>query len=458
MSTPVTCHCGEHFTVQESISGRRVNCPRCNAVIFLTPPVQEEDTSQGYGFIAPSEDEKEKKPKGRKGRPDWLQRYDDAKEKTKGEHSTTYTLIAKLAEANATLDPLGATLYLAVTHADAETSVAALAQVAISNHAVYSIEARKLLNFVGPSDATGAQQLIELILETPDEAPAKLLIETLERIGPTSLVHIKVLLELLKSKHESTRGWVAASLAKIGRPAKHAVEPLLKLTKGASGTMQVRIVEALAAIGRDPEHVLPVFLQALHHHAPELRGHGAKGLAALGAAAAAVITELKTAAAKETDVAVKQIMGEAYAKLANAVKAAHPHGVVESPANPVAAPSDDRPIEVVCKCGKHFKVKSAWAGKKAKCGTCNATIDIPNQPVPRPAVPVISVPHVPEKECSRCMAIVPEAMVLCVSCGLDFRTGKLVAKPSAPTKKSDGGPEKNQPSVAPSAKTSKPVK
>jgi hypothetical protein len=35
------------------------------------------------------------------------------------------------------------------------------------------------------------------------------------------------------------------------------------------------------------------------------------------------------------------------------------------------------PIEVVCQCGKTLKAKDEHAGRRAKCSTCGATMDIP---------------------------------------------------------------------------------
>ncbi len=429
MSSTVTCHCGAHFEIPDSTVERRVNCPKCNSVIFLAAPSEKSDPSDGYGLnVDPLEEEQAAKPKGRKGSPDWLERYGDSKETVRGDHSKTFTLIGELAGVNATLDPLGAALFLAVSHSDAETSVAALAKVAITRHPTYTAVARALLDFVGPSDATGAEHLVELLLETTDEGSSLRLIHTLERIGPTSLVRIATLLKLLESPHEQARGWVVQCFEKIGRPARHAVEPLLRSIKGATHEVKVKILAALGAIGRDPARVVPLLLQGLRHAAADFRQQGVIGLKSFGDQAASAIPELKALIAKEVDPNVRQSAIETLAVIAKATE--------RSAGTHATEPASVGLLEVTCQCGKHLKAKPELAGRKAKCPACGQNVILPTEStVPRAVVPASGPPptDATEKDCPCCLATVPLAMVICVSCGFDFRTGKLVKKPKHAT-------------------------
>jgi len=405
-------------------------------VIFLSAAAEEkEEAGGGFQLALEPEEAAPFKPKGRRGDPDWLQRYRASKETVRGEHSHTFTTIGELAEVNATLDPLGAALYLAVTHADAETSVAALAKVAITPHKVYTAMARSLLAHVGPTDATGAQQLIELLHETTDEAGCVVLIETLERIGPTAIVQVKFLIEQLTSPHERMKRWVVKSLAKVGKLAGHAVDPLLKSLKGASPELKLLILDALSAIGREPERVVPLLQQALHHPAAEFRLHGVRGLQRLGAAAAAAAPDLKACVAKDTDPAVKQGAAEALTAIITAVKRAGSVGSVQA-ANAIPA---DGMLHVHCPCGKNLKAKPELAGRKVKCPGCGQPVSLPAAPVTSAgAAPgAVAPPAATEKDCPRCLATVPAAMVLCVSCGFDFRTGKTVKMAAKTEEKKD---------------------
>lgn len=433
MPSAVTCHCGRKFEVEQTGSDRRVNCPTCNSVIFLSAPAEKDDSGDGFAIAAEPEEDVPFKPKGRLGDPDWLQRYRASKETVRGEHSHAFTTIAALSGGNATLDPLGAALYLAVTHADAETSVAALAKVAITPHKTYTAIARAMLAHVGPTDATGAQQLIELLHETTDESACLLLIETLERIGPTAIVHVKFLIEQLSSPHERMKRWVVRSLAKVGKPARHAVDPLLKSLKGATPELKLLILDALASIGREPDRIVPLLQQALHHPAAEFRQHGVRGLQRLGAAAAAAASDLKACVSKETDPGVKQAAVEALTAIVAAVK----RGGASAPQAPSGTLGDDGLLHVHCPCGKHLKAKPELAGRKVKCPGCGQPIALPALPSASTAADLKAAPPAAdsEKDCPRCLATVPAAMVLCVSCGFDFRTGKTVKKAAKPEEK-----------------------
>jgi hypothetical protein len=436
MSQAVTCHCGKKFDATPAEGQRRVNCPTCNSVIFLPEPASETSGDAGYGLAATEEDQQAFRRKGRQGEPDWLQRYRESRETVKGEQSRIFTTIAGLAGVNATLDPIGAALFLAVSHSDAETSVASLAKVAISRHPVYTAMARTLLSHVGPSDATGAQQLLLLIGETTDGPARQVLLDALERIGPTPLVQVRVLLELLPNLEERLQRWSIGSLRLVGRAAGHAHEPLWELHRKEPG-LRLPALGALAAIGREPHRTVGALPEFLQQHDAAQRHEAVSIARALGAAAEPLVPVLKTLIAKDPDPDLRKLAAEAAAAIMTAVR----HQPAATGSAPVAA---DGLLRVQCQCGKKLQAKAELAGKTAKCPACGQPVKLPAAPPVAPVLPTSAAPP-PDKECPRCFAMAPTAQILCLSCGYDFRTGKTVKVTGKPANKPPSPPGTGKP-------------
>jgi hypothetical protein len=416
-ASSVTCHCGTKFDPPIELKDRHVNCPNCGAVIFLAAAKSsEDDDDDSYGIKKPDNDPVAKKAAGVVGIPDWLTDYKESPNVKKYDRAKTLALIDRLAAGNATLDPLGAALYLACTHADAETSVAALTKVAISGHPVYAQVAVTLLEHVGPSDAAGAQQLLLLLGETRDSAAEQVVTNVVKKLGPTSIIHVRSLIDLLGSRHTALYLWGVQCLKLIGPPAKRAVEMLLKSLKIANHPFRIAVIDALGAIGGDAERVLPVLLQALKHEGADYRAHAAQALGRFGAAASKTAPQLKELL-QDKDEGVRKSATKALSLIAAAAKA--PAGAAAPPANG----QSQEPVVVVCSCGKRLKVKPELAGKKVKCPGCSGVLVVP---APKPAVAEAtaatpSSARAVEKECPTCLASVPGNAVLCVCCGFDFR-------------------------------------
>jgi predicted nucleic acid-binding Zn-ribbon protein len=417
MSAPVSsllCHCGTKFEPPPGQQERRVNCPSCGAVIFLAAPKSEEDDDDGDDYGIKSHDEKPdaKEAVGVDGIPDWLEHYRSSPQVKKADRDKTMALLDRLTAANPTLDPLGATLYLAATHADAETSVAALTKVAISGHPTYAQPALTLLEHVGTSDAAGAQQVLLLLLEARDPAAEQVVVKVLQSLGPTPIVHVRKLIDLLGSRHAALYLWAVQCLRLIGPPAKRSVESLLKSLKIANQPFQLAVLDALAAIGGDAERVVPVLMQTLQHESPDFRAHAAQALGALGAAASKALPQLQ-AAVTDADEVVRLAASTALPLISAA-----------APAPPAAPATSPATFTIVCSCGKRLKGKAELVGKKVKCPACDKVMIAQAPPAPvavdrAPASPAAA--PVAEKECPTCLATVPGAAVLCVCCGFDFR-------------------------------------
>jgi hypothetical protein len=120
-----------------------------------------------------------------------------------------------------------------------------------------------------------------------------------------------------------------------------------------------------------------------------------------------------TAALKDDSSTVRKSAQGALNAIAAAQKAA------AAPAGaPAGAPNNPPPesILVPCTCGKRLRVKGSLAGRKVKCPSCGGTVTVP-----------LSADEADEKVCQVCLATVPKAAILCVHCGVDFRTGKPLA-------------------------------
>jgi len=430
MPQAVTCHCGKKFEATPSGGQRRVNCPTCNSVIFLPDPETDTRGDTGYGLAATDEDQQAFRRKGRQGEPDWLQRYRDSREVVKGEQSRIFTTIAGLAGVNATLDPLGAALFLAVSHSDAETSVAALAQVAISRHPVYTAMARALMAHVGPSDATGAQPLLDLIDETTDGPATQVLLDALERIGPTPLVQVRVLLELLNKPEERLKLWSIQSLRLVGRAAGHAHEPLWDLFRKEPG-LRLPALGALAAIGREPHRTVEALPEFLKQHDAALRREAVAIARTLGAAGHPLVPVLKTVIAKDPEPDLRKLAAEAAAAILTAVRN-------QPAATGTAVSPADGLLRVQCQCGKKLQAKPELAGKTAKCPACGQPVKLPAAAPSGPPAVATPAAEPPEKECPRCFTMALAAQILCLSCGYDFRTGKTVKVTGKPAAKPPG--------------------
>lgn len=439
MVTTVTCHCGTKFDKELDSKERRLNCPNCGSVIFLTAEqvgAVDDDGDSGSYDLAPKT-ESEKKVASVEGIPDWLDHYRSSPDVKKGDRDKVLELIGRLGAVNPTIDPLGAALHLATTHADAETSVAALTSVAMSGHPIYGKVANTLLEHIGPSDAGGAQQVVSLLPDAKDAAAEQIITKVLRTLGPTPVVHVRSLVEVLESKHTGLYIWALQCLTLIGPPAKRAIETLHKTLKIANHHLRVAVIDALGAIARDGERVVPILLQALKHQSPDYRAHAAKALGHFGAAAAKAVAPLKEVL-KDEDPTVRQVAMDALKAIAAAVKSASaaPAAPVPAAAAPApAAPANGKPADhqiVVCSCGKRLRIAAELAGKRVKCPACKGVIAVPAMPAPaaaptETAAPAVaqatSQPAAPagEKECTTCLATVPAAAVLCVQCGHDFR-------------------------------------
>ena len=428
----VTCACGHKFEAPPDLAERRVNCTSCNAVIFLVAvkaPNSESEEPDTYGLLVPKVDPAEKKSSagGVEGIPDWLEEYRSSRNVKNSARKKTLAFIERLGGADPVRDPLGAALYLAVTHADAETSVAALAMVGASGHPVYTPVAMEFLEHIGPSDAAGAQQVLALLSEAKGIPAEQVLTRILLTLGPTPLVQVRSLVDLLESKHTALYLWAAQCLKLIGPAAKRAVEPLLKALKIANPALRIAVIDALGTIARDGEHIIPILLQALKHPNPDYRAHAALALGHYGAAAAKAAAPLKEMLL-DPHPEVRQAVGEAVRAIGMAIKSA------QATASPSASNGHLEPILVVCSCGKRLRAKPELTGKKVKCPGCGITITVPELPAPAappPTAPTAS-PAVPleEKECPTCLAMMPSLAVLCICCGHNFPVKERVEEES----------------------------
>jgi hypothetical protein len=203
-------------------------------------------------------------------------------------------------------------------------------------------------------------------------------------------------------------------LALVGPAAKSSLDPLLKALRIAQPDLRLAVIDALGAIGRDPQRVIPLLQQALKHQNPDYRQHAAEALGKFGRAAAAAGAPLTAALKDDSSTVRKSAQGALNAMKAAAAPAGAPAG---APNNP---PPES--ILVPCTCGKRLRVKGSLAGRKVKCPACGGTVNVP-----------LTADEADEKVCQVCLATVPKAAILCVHCGIDFRTGKpLAAGASAP--------------------------
>lgn len=430
MTVTLTCHCGSKVEAKEDAPERRVNCPNCGSVIFLggLGGAGADDT---YGIsgdfaLASSDDDaaaagtdsaEAEIPVG------WLDRYLRAAKSKKGDQGKSLDMIRKMGETNAANDPLAAPLYLAATQPQGEATVAGLAKVAVSGHPVYAPIATGFLEHIGSTEGRCAREALKLLQETQDAKIQAILLKALLAIGPSASLHVRDLIQLLGSKQAALHLWAVRSLGLLGPAAKGGIEALYKALKTSDNELRLAVIDSLGEIQRDAERAVPLFLQALKHKDPDYRRRGAQALGRFGAQAAQALGALDAATQDESPV-VKEAATEALKALNAAIKA------VSGGAIPVAGEEQvPETMLVPCQCGKNLRIKTRLAGKRVKCPACGGPVDVPAAPTGH--VPTVKLPE--EKECPACLANVPAVAILCVHCGLDFRTGRQFGadKPAA---------------------------
>jgi HEAT repeat protein len=420
MPLTVNCQCGTKIEAPDDGSATRVNCPNCGAVIFLMGLSETGDVPDTYGIAGGEEFEPadvapppplEPDSSSTVRPPGWFDRYKASPESRKGERAKMVEVIVKVGGAATVNDPFAAALYRAATRPDADTAIAEVAKIATSGHPVYAPIAIAFLEHVGPSEAKAASAVLRMLQDSRDPQAQLILVQCLQKIGPTPVVHVRDLISALSSPHSSIYIWAAQCLALIGPAAKKAGDVLFKTLKITQQDLRLAVIDALGAIARDPERVVPLLLQALKHQNPEFRRRGATALSRFGPAAAPGLGMLN-AALKDEVPAVREAATEAL----KALTPPPPASVPVEGAPPAMPPALPESIIVPCACGKKLRVKSELGGRRVKCPACGGAVAVP-----------LATPIPDEKDCPGCLATVPNAAVLCVHCGLDFRTGKQFA-------------------------------
>lgn len=417
MPLSVNCQCGAKVEAPDDSSATRVNCPNCGAAIFLMGLSDTGEVPETYGIAGGEEFEPAEiapppvvvpDSSSTVRPPGWFDRYKASPESRKGERAKMVEVIVKVGSAATAADPFAAALYHAATRPDAEGAIAEVAKVATSGHPVYTPVAVAFLEHVGPSEAKAAGAVLRMLLEARDPQALLILAQILQKIGPTPIVHVRDLIAALESPHNSIYLWAVQCLALIGPAAKKAGDVLYKTLKITQHDLRLAVIEALGAIAGDPERVVPLLLQALKHQNPEYRRRGATALGRFGPAAAPGLN-LLNATLRDDVPAVREAAAEALKRLTPPPPSTVP---VEGapPAKPAATPES---VVVPCVCGKRLRVKGELGGRKIKCPACGGVVAVP-----------LATPVPDEKVCPDCLATVPNAAVLCVHCGVDFRTGK----------------------------------
>lgn len=420
MPLTVNCQCGTRVEAPDDGSATRVNCPNCGAVIFLMGLSESGDVPDTYGIAGgevyepadvapPPPVEPDSSSTVRP--PGWFDRYKASPESRKGERAKMVEVIVKVGSAATVSDPFAAALYRAATRPDSDIAIAEVAKIATSGHPVYAPIALAFLEYVGPSEAKAASAVLRMLQDSSDPQVQSILVQCLQKIGPTPVVHVRDLIAALSGQHSSIYIWAAQCLALIGPAARKAGDVLFKTLKITQQDLRLAVIDALGAIARDPERVIPLLLQALKHQNPEFRRRGATALGRFGPAAAPALGMLN-AALKDDVPAVREAAAEALKALTPPPPSSVPLDG-EPPAKPAALPAS---IVVPCGCGKKLRVKSELGGRKVKCPACGGVVAVP-----------LATPIPDEKVCPDCLATVPNAAVLCVHCGVDFRTGKHFA-------------------------------
>lgn len=87
------------------------------------------------------------------------------------------------------------------------------------------------------------------------------------------------------------------------------------------------------------------------------------------------------------------------------------------------------PITVTCQCGKRFRVKDKYAGKRGRCPACRAPVTIPRAAAGAGASEAPPVPAGPPaageaaSTCPGCARPLAPGAVVCLNCGYDTRAG-----------------------------------
>jgi DNA-directed RNA polymerase subunit RPC12/RpoP len=413
MPLTVTCQCGKKVEASHDPEETRINCPNCGAVIFLMGLSEGGDVPETYGIaggeLAPDVESvspirKDPDSAGAVRPPGWFDRYKTSADAKKPDRSKALELILKSGELKGVGDPFAAALYEAVIRPEAENAVASLARVAASGHPVYGPIAGSFLEHVGPSEGRAARESLNLLLESTDPQLEPVLTKCLLRIGPVPFIHVRELIDVLNGRRTALYLWAVQCLTLIGPAARNAGDVLFKTLKITQIDLRLAVIDALGAIGRDAERVIPLLQQALKHQNAEFRRRGAAALGRFGAAASPAI-DLLIAAQRDESPAVRQAADSALLSIRAAGN--------QNSAPQAAAGAPPASILVPCACGKKLRIKVELAGRKVKCPACGGVVTVP-------AIPRASE----EKVCTACLATVPKSVVLCVHCGLDFRTGK----------------------------------
>ena len=93
-------------------------------------------------------------------------------------------------------------------------------------------------------------------------------------------------------------------------------------------------------------------------------------------------------------------------------------------------------------CGRKMRASDDAVGKKVRCPACGTI-----QAIPVMKAPVAAEQNVIQSQgdpasivCPNCKACLAPSSILCVTCGFDFRKGKLLVKPSKPANRKSSGP------------------
>jgi hypothetical protein len=79
-------------------------------------------------------------------------------------------------------------------------------------------------------------------------------------------------------------------------------------------------------------------------------------------------------------------------------------------------------ITIECSCGKRFQVADERAGQKVRCAVCQEVVRVPGRA--QEAQTGYAVEDV--RKCPKCKQRWPAETVLCVACGYNFETGRVV--------------------------------
>lgn len=103
---------------------------------------------------------------------------------------------------------------------------------------------------------------------------------------------------------------------------------------------------------------------------------------------------------------------------------------------------------VNCSCGKVLRVKPEWIGRRVKCPSCGAIVQVPAAQ-PEDSEPLRLAPKDPDPpptdaqaECPNCHQPLAPGAVLCTQCGLDLRTGTVRDTVNGPPEADEPDPDR----------------